>query len=40
MGAISFSMINHRIAFGLYSNLPWTQTASSKEAYFPHLAGL
>ena len=40
MWALSFSMIDHGIAFGLCFDLPWTQIASSQAAYFPQLVGL
>ena len=40
MGALSFSIIDHGITFGLYSDLPWTRTTSAQAAYFPRPAGL
>ena len=40
MGALSFSMIDHEIAFGLCFNLPKTQKTSSQLAYFPRPTGL
>ena len=40
MGDLSFSVIDHRIALGPYSDLPWTQMVSSQATYFPRSASL
>ena len=34
MRALSLSVIDHRISFGLYSDLPFARTTSSKVAFF------